>query len=228
MTGGTAPAVNIPGWPECPVGLSAFLKRLMDLVLTVPLLLALSPVLLAVAVAVRLDSPGPALFRQRRIGQGGRPFTILKLRTMAHNPGGRAAGGKDEVAAAGAPPAINLETFVFQVPDDPRITRVGRWLRRTSLDELPQLWNVIRGEMSLVGPRPEVPEIVALYSDEQRRRLLVKPGMTGLAQVTGRGTLTVAESIRYDLEYVDRWSLWLDLYVLVKTIPAVLRGIGAR
>jgi lipopolysaccharide/colanic/teichoic acid biosynthesis glycosyltransferase len=194
------------------------LKRLLDVVGAVLGLVLLAPVFAAVAVWIRLDSPGPVLFRQRRIGRGGRPFVLLKFRTMW-------TGADQKWRAPG--PDTDLRAYRFQESEDPRVTRAGRWLRRTSLDELPNLWNVLRGEMSLVGPRPEVPEIVALYDAEMRERLAVKPGMTGLAQVSGRGELTTGEAIAYDLEYCRNWSLCLDIRILLRTVGAVLSRRGA-
>lgn len=193
-------------------------KRLMDVVGALLGLVLLAPLFAAVAVWIRLDSPGPVLFRQRRIGRDGRPFVLLKFRTMR-------VGADREWR----PPATRgeLDTFRFQEADDPRVTRAGRWLRRTSLDELPNLWNVLRGEMSLVGPRPEVPEIVALYDARMRGRLAVKPGITGLAQISGRGELTTGEAIEYDLEYCRTWSLCLDVRILLRTVGTVLSRRGA-
>jgi lipopolysaccharide/colanic/teichoic acid biosynthesis glycosyltransferase len=193
-------------------------KRLLDVVGSVVGLLVTAPLSLAIAVLIRLDSPGPVLFRQTRVGLNGRPFTIVKFRTMV-------VGADREWA----PPTSSdaLASFYFQDDQDQRITRVGRFLRRTSLDELPNLWNVLVGDMSLVGPRPEVPEIVALYTPEQRERLSMKPGITGLAQVSGRGALSTAETIRYDLEYCRRWSLREDLRILLRTVGTVTRRHGA-
>lgn len=193
-------------------------KRLLDVVGAAVGLVLLSPLLAAVALWIRLDSPGPVLFRQRRVGRDGRPFVLLKFRTM------RAGADREwRPPASGA----DLRTFRFQEADDPRVTRAGRWLRRTSLDELPNLWNVLRGEMSLVGPRPEVPEIVALYDARMRQRLAVKPGITGLAQISGRGELSTGEAIEYDLEYCRTWSLCLDVRILLRTVGTVLSRRGA-
>jgi exopolysaccharide biosynthesis polyprenyl glycosylphosphotransferase len=182
-------------------------------------LLASAPVLLAIALAVRLDSSGPVLFRQVRIGRGGREFSMLKFRTMAADA--------EEQRAALLDRNENADGLLFKIADDPRITRVGRLLRRFSLDELPQLFNVLGGQMSLVGPRPPLPAEVALYDDSVRRRLLVKPGLTGLWQVSGRSDLTWDESVRLDLRYVENWSLLLDLMILWKTVFAVIRARGA-
>jgi sugar transferase EpsL len=173
-------------------------KRLLDLVLASVLFAPAAPVTLLCAILIKLDDGGPVLFRQERVGRDGKPFDVLKLRTMHHgesNP-------------------------LF--PSDDHITRVGRVLRRLSLDELPQLVNVLRGDMSIVGPRPTLPYQVARYTDEQRRRLSVRPGLTGLAQVRGRNTLTWAERIELDLEYLGRQSIWFDLKVLALSVPVVV------
>jgi exopolysaccharide biosynthesis polyprenyl glycosylphosphotransferase len=182
-------------------------------------LLAIAPMLLVVALAVRLDSVGPVLFRQVRIGRDGREFSMLKFRTMVADA--------EEQRAALLDRNEKADGLLFKIADDPRVTRVGRVLRRFSLDELPQLLNVLGGQMSLVGPRPPLPAEVALYDDSVRRRLLVKPGLTGLWQVSGRSDLTWEESVRLDLRYVENWSLLLDLMILWKTASAVLRARGA-
>jgi exopolysaccharide biosynthesis polyprenyl glycosylphosphotransferase len=179
----------------------------------------LAPVLIAIAVAVRLDSPGPVLFRQVRIGRGGREFTMMKFRTMVADAEARRA----ELLERNQ----NADGLLFKIADDPRVTRVGRILRRYSLDELPQLLNVLLGSMSLVGPRPPLPDEVALYDDSVNRRLLVKPGLTGLWQVSGRSDLPWEESVRLDLRYVENWSLLLDVLILWKTAFAVLGARGA-
>jgi lipopolysaccharide/colanic/teichoic acid biosynthesis glycosyltransferase len=168
-----------------------------------------SPILLLAALAVRASSPGEVVFRQRRIGKDGKPFTILKFRTMVREA-----------------PRSPLGSYCYA--DDPRITRVGRWLRRTSLDELPQLVNVLRGEMSFVGPRPDLPHHVERYAPAQRGRLSVRPGITGWAQVNGRNGLSWDERIALDLEYLDGWWLGRDLRVLWRTVSVVLsrRGVS--
>jgi lipopolysaccharide/colanic/teichoic acid biosynthesis glycosyltransferase len=182
-------------------------KRVMDLAVAAPAALLLSPVMAGIAIWIRRDSPGPALFRQERIGLHGRPFTVLKFRTMVV--------GAQQMGAG------------LAVDDgDTRITRAGAILRRLSLDELPQLWNVIRGDMSLVGPRPTVAAQVARYSAEQRRRLDARPGLTGLAQVRGRAAIPWSERIAIDLEYVDGWSMRRDLSILARTAVVVLRRDG--
>ena len=183
------------------------IRRAVDIVVSAALLVVTSPVLLAAVVAVKLDSRGPAFYRQRRAGLRGEPFDMLKLRTMV-----------DGAEHVGAGLAIDA--------GDSRITRVGAFLRRTSLDELPNLVNVLRGEMSLIGPRPTLPAQVAQYTARQRGRLAVKPGITGWAQVNGRASLPWSERIELDLYYVEHRSLALDLRILARTPPLVLGGGG--
>jgi len=181
-------------------------------------LVILAPAMLTIALLVRLDSPGPAVYRQQRVGRHGRPFTMYKFRSMT------AAADLERSELV----AINeADGVLFKVRCDPRVTRLGRWLRRNSLDELPQLVNVVRGDMSLVGPRPALPEEVAQYDCDPRRRLVVKPGITGLWQVSGRSDLTWAESVRLDVKYVENWSLGLDVSILARTVRAVLGHRGA-
>ena len=174
--------------------------------------------MLVIVVLIRTTSEGPALFRQTRVGRGGRDFQVLKFRTMVNDAEKVKTTLLDENESNGV---------LFKIRNDPRITRVGGFLRRYSLDELPQLLNVVRGEMSLVGPRPPLPEEVERYGTDMRRRLVVKPGMTGLWQVSGRSDLTWEESVRLDLRYVENWSLILDLQILCKTWSAVTKGEGA-
>lgn len=197
---------------------SVLFKSVLDRGIAALALVMLSPAMLAVAIAVRLTSPGPAVFRQERTGRDGKPFTMLKFRTMVVDAEERLADLR--VYNQGAGP-------LFKLANDPRITRVGRFLRRTSIDELPQLINVVRGDMSLVGPRPALPAETAAYSEWVWRRLHVKPGLTGLWQVSGRSHLTWEESIRIDLEYVNNWNLLLDLKILARTLRAVLARDGA-
>lgn len=181
-------------------------------------LLVLLPVLVVLGVLVRLDSSGPAIYSQVRVGRDGRLFTMYKLRSMS-------SAAHDERMQLVA--CNESDGVLFKIRQDPRVTRTGRWLRRTSLDELPQLWNVVRGEMSLVGPRPALPDEVERYGVDPRRRLVVKPGITGLWQVSGRSDLSWAESVRLDVRYVDNWSLGLDLAILVRTVRAVVSHRGA-
>ena len=194
------------------------LKRVLDVCGGGLLLLLSLPVMLAIALLVKLTSAGPVLFRQVRIGQHGRAFVMFKFRTMLDG------------ADAMLPDVSRLNEMqgpVFKLRRDPRITTVGRWLRVWSLDELPQLWNVVRGEMSLVGPRPPLAAEVARYEGSQRRRLTMKPGMTGAWQVAGRNQVGFDDWVRLDLTYIDTWSLKTDLIILARTIPAVLSRRGA-
>jgi exopolysaccharide biosynthesis polyprenyl glycosylphosphotransferase len=195
-----------------------FLKRLLDLVGSVLALIVLAPLMVIVAAAVRLDSKGPALFRQRRTGQGGREFTMLKFRTMVD-------GAHEQVGDVVALDALSEPAF--KVRQDPRITRVGRLLRRWSLDELPQLLNVARGDMSLVGPRPEETWLVNRYGEAEGFRATMKPGITGPMQVHGRGELSFQERMAVEREYVENYSLSKDLQILLRTASAVARGHGA-
>ncbi|WP_344857523.1 sugar transferase [Planomonospora alba] len=197
-------------------GLRRVLKSLFDRAGAGLLLVAGLPLLLALALAVRMSGPGPVLFRQTRVGRDGAEFTIYKFRTMVTDAERR------KIALVSDDGGV-----LFKIRHDPRVTPLGAWLRRHSLDELPQLINVLRGDMSLVGPRPPLPEEVARYGDDVRRRLLVRPGMTGLWQVSGRSDLSWEESVTLDLRYVENWSLMLDLQILWKTWSAVARGAGA-
>lgn len=202
--------------------------RALDLVVATAALIVLAPVLLVIAVAIRLESPGPALFRQRRLGRDTRPFTINKFRTMRQGVSHDAHRAYVQRLIAGEQPAAIGGGPRFKMSADDRITRVGRLLRRSSLDELPQLLNVIRGEMSLVGPRPPIDYEVESYpAPHWFRRFDVKPGITGLWQVSGRCELTIAQMIVLDIEYVQRRSLWLNLVILLRTLPAVLATRGA-
>ncbi len=195
-----------------------FGKRLLDVVGAGLGLVLLAPVFAVIAVVIRLDDRGPVFFRQTRVGRGGQDFPILKFRTMCVDAEARMAAL--EASNEGAGP-------LFKMRDDPRVTRVGAFLRKTSLDELPQLWNVLTGSMSLVGPRPALPKEVAVYEDFADRRLLVTPGITGLWQVSGRSDLDWAEGVRLDLHYVENWSFLHDIVILARTIPSVLRSRGA-
>jgi exopolysaccharide biosynthesis polyprenyl glycosylphosphotransferase len=199
-------------------GVRRLLKEGMDRTLAAIALLATLPLLAVLALAVRLTSRGPALFKQVRVGQRGRHFTMYKLRTMTM--GAEAQQGALAHLNEGA-------GLLFKIRDDPRVTTLGRHLRRWSLDELPQLWNIVRGDMSIVGPRPPLPSEVDNYCDRLRRRLLVKPGLTGLWQVSGRSQLPWEEAVRLDLYYVENWSPSLDATILLRTLLAILRGSGA-
>ncbi|MCW2666361.1 MAG: exopolysaccharide biosynthesis polyprenyl glycosylphosphotransferase [Frankiales bacterium] len=195
------------------------LKGTVDRALALAAVLVLLPLLLSVSIAVRLNSGGPALFRQTRVGADGKTFTMFKFRSMYVDAEARLAELQDRNEAA--------DGLLFKMKDDPRITPVGGWLRAFSLDELPQLLNIVRGDMSLVGPRPPLPREVEQYGDDVRRRLLVKPGLTGLWQISGRSDLSWDESVRLDLHYVENWSLALDAMILWKTVFAVVQRKGA-
>jgi exopolysaccharide biosynthesis polyprenyl glycosylphosphotransferase len=193
-------------------------KRLFDTAVSAGLIVLASPLLAVVAVLVKLDSPGPVLFRQERVGFQGIPFKMLKFRSMVIDAEARLAEHVDQNEGNG---------LLFKIKNDPRITRIGAFLRRYSLDELPQLFNVLSGSMSLVGPRPPLPSEVEAYERDVRRRLLVKPGVTGLWQVSGRSNLSWQDSVRLDLYYVENWSLAGDLIILLRTARAVISGHGA-
>jgi exopolysaccharide biosynthesis polyprenyl glycosylphosphotransferase len=202
-------------------GQQLVIKRLIDLLVSFFGLILLSPVLALVGLAVRLSSPGPMIFRQRRVGSGGRQFDILKFRSMVD--------GAEEQRTELAANSVYQDGRLFKMPFDPRVTRVGRFLRRTSLDELPQLWNVLKGEMSLVGPRPPLPSEVALYEEHHYSRFDMKPGITGPWQVNGRNRITdFDEVIRLETAYLRRWAIWKDIAILIRTIPVVLKMDGAH
>lgn len=204
--------VSIQGW-------NRVVKRAIDVAVSSLALLALSPFMLALAVIIKLESPGgPVIFRQPRVGKAGQRFTMYKFRSMRPN------------AAAERVALENLNEAVgplFKIREDPRLTRVGRLIRRFSIDEIPQLVNVLRGEMSLIGPRPPIPSEVDQYEDWHKKRLAVSPGMTGLWQVSGRSELDFDEMVMYDIYYIEHWSLSLDFRILLRTIPTVLSGGGA-
>jgi lipopolysaccharide/colanic/teichoic acid biosynthesis glycosyltransferase len=193
-------------------------KDLVERALAAVALVLVSPSLAAISLAVRLDSPGPALYRQTRVGRDGRHFTMYKFRSMSVT----ADQERDDLLAHN-----EADGVLFKIQDDPRITRMGGWLRRWSVDEVPQLWNVVRGDMALIGPRPALPEEVAQYDVDPARRLVVKPGLTGLWQVSGRSDLSWAESVRLDVKYVENWSLRLDAHILLRTVRAVVAHRGA-
>jgi lipopolysaccharide/colanic/teichoic acid biosynthesis glycosyltransferase len=200
--------------------MTAFAKRALDVLLASLALTLLAPLLAVLWLAVRFSSPGPAVFRQQRLGRDERPFTMYKFRSMR-------AGADDAIhrayvrrmLAGGAEATDGL----YKLVGDPRVTRVGAWLRRTSLDELPQLVNVLRGDMSLVGPRPVLPWEAELFTEVARARFRTRPGLTGLWQVSGRNRLSMVQALELDVEYVRRQSLWLDLRILARTVPAQLR-----
>ena len=200
-------------------GANYWLKRSMDIAVAATVLVVMAIPMGLIALLVRRDSAGPVLWRQRRIGRNGVPFTISKFRTMVDNA--------DEQRPMLIATSNGADPLLFKLPADPRVTPVGRVLRRWSLDELPQFWHVLRGEMSLVGPRPPLPEEVSGYEEWHRQRLLVTPGLTGLWQVNGRSTLSFDEMVRLDLYYAEHWSPWLDIKIVLRTVPAVLSGEGA-
>jgi lipopolysaccharide/colanic/teichoic acid biosynthesis glycosyltransferase len=225
-TGDARPLVT---WAGLPAGIAWYrpggertawadsvVKRLFDVMAAGVLFVALVPVLVSIALAVALDSSGPIFFRQERVGRDGKRIVILKFRTMR----------PDRRKRAGYPPGPERRVLHKSIKD-PRITRVGRILRRTCMDELPQLWNVLRGDMSLVGPRPELPEIVARYESWQAERHRVKPGITGWWQVNRDGSRLMHEATELDLYYIEHQSLWLDLIILARTFAVVIRGCGA-
>jgi exopolysaccharide biosynthesis polyprenyl glycosylphosphotransferase len=203
---------SLEGWP-------VLLKRILDIIISSLMIILLSPVLLVVAIAIKLTSPGPVLFVQKRLGLNKRRFDVYKFRTMVADAEAR-MGEIEHLNEVSGP--------VFKIQNDPRITRTGKFLRKTSIDELPQLFNVLKGEMSLVGPRPlPVRDYEGFNEDRQRRRFSAKPGITCLWQIRGRSSIPFEQWMELDLQYIDKWSLWLDLEILMRTIPAVLKGSGA-
>ncbi|HZD60060.1 MAG TPA: sugar transferase [Anaerolineae bacterium] len=204
-----------------------FLKRAIDFIGSAVGLVLLSPLFLVIAILIRIDSPGPAIFAQRRIGKGGKEFTFYKFRSMYQDCDNRLhqeymaklinSGDEDLKGKAGC----------FKIEDDPRVTRVGRILRKSSLDELPQLINVFKGDMSLVGPRPALPYEVKMYEPWHARRLSAIPGITGLWQVGGRSEKNFKEMVELDLKYIDNWSVWLDMKILLKTFQVIFNRRGA-
>jgi exopolysaccharide biosynthesis polyprenyl glycosylphosphotransferase len=200
-------------------GMALIAKRAFDVAVSLVTLMLLAPVFALVALAIRFESRGPIFFRQRRVGQNGRAFMMVKFRSMHIDAEARLEALKHFNEAGG--PA-------FKMKNDPRITKVGRFIRRASIDELPQFWNVLRGQMSVVGPRPPLPTEVAQYKRWQRRRLSVKPGITCTWQVSGRSNISFDRWMELDLDYIDNWSLWRDVQIVMKTIPAVLKARGAH
>jgi exopolysaccharide biosynthesis polyprenyl glycosylphosphotransferase len=213
-TGAALRATCSPAWQ----GWQSTVKRLIDVVASALILVLLLPILALVAVAIKLDSRGPVIFRQTRTGKGGREFAFLKFRTMVRDAEALKMALVSQNEADGP---------IFKIRSDPRLTRVGRILRRTSIDELPQIWNVLRGEMSLVGPRPPVPSEVAKYEAWQQDRLLVPGGISGLWQVSGRSELTFNQMVLLDLHYIEHWTLGLDFRILMRTVSAVVSRRGA-
>jgi exopolysaccharide biosynthesis polyprenyl glycosylphosphotransferase len=213
---GAAPLLTFSAAPHDEIRL--MLKRATDVVLALAGLLLLSPVMIFIALLIRITSPGPAIFRQVRCGLNGRKFVFYKFRSMCVN----AEQLKPHVSH------LNQKELAFKIPNDPRLTAVGRWLRKFSMDELPQLWNVVKGDMSLVGPRPAVPEEVEQYKRWQRRRLRMRPGLTCLWALAGRDRLDFETWMRLDMQYIENWSLALDWKIILQTIPRVLTGRGAH
>jgi len=213
---GPAPLLTFSAAPHDEVRL--FIKRVTDAVLAVAALILLCPFMLIIAVLIRITSPGPAIFRQVRCGLNGRRFVFYKFRSMCHN----AEVMKEEVAH------LSTRELAMKIPNDPRLTPVGAWLRRFSIDELPQLWNVLKGDMSLVGPRPAIPEEVEQYQRWQRRRIRMRPGLTCLWALAGRDAVDFETWMKMDMEYMDNWSLALDWKILLLSIPRVLSGKGAH
>ena len=207
------PVLSLVYGPDRTLGL--IVKRVFDIAISLLALIMLSPVFIFVAVWIRLNDGPPVLFRQTRIGHNGRRFHVVKFRTMVPE-------AEDMLADLEA--SNEIQGPAFKVTDDPRLTKTGAVLRRTSLDELPQFFNVLRGEMSVVGPRPPLPDEVAGYDVWHRRRLSMKPGITGLWQVAARREQEFDRWVVLDLDYIDRWSLWLDLKIMVRTVPAMLQG----
>jgi lipopolysaccharide/colanic/teichoic acid biosynthesis glycosyltransferase len=215
--------------PDMKMGLK--IKRAIDLVGSVLLLILLSPLMAIIALAVKLGSPGPVLFRQTRVGQRGKHFTFLKYRSMAvaNDPSLHENYVKEFIRGTAAKNINEKGEGVFKLTQDPRVTTVGRFLRRTSLDELPQFWNILRGEMSLIGPRPPIPYEVECYDLWHQRRVLeLKPGLTGLWQISGRSRIGFDDMVRLDLQYARTWSPWLDAKILLQTPLAVFGADGAH
>lgn len=194
------------------------IKRLMDIIFSLIGIIILSPIFLILTIWIKLDSKGPAVFKQVRVGKNGKNFTIYKFRTMVIS-----AETKKELEIDPS----NMDNFVFQSRSDNRVTKAGAFLRKTSLDEIPQLFNVLFGHMSLIGPRPEIPDVVKYYPENYYQRLLVLPGITGLAQVNGRGEIELGKTIYYDLTYIKNFSLWLDIKILFQTVVKVFKSEGA-
>ena len=213
---GSTPLLTFSAAPHDEIRL--MIKRATDILVALPSLLVLLPFMVLIVALIRITSTGPALFRQQRCGLNGRRFTFYKFRSMCDNA--------EELKASLM--HLNQKSTAFKIPNDPRLTSLGRFLRKFSIDEWPQLWNVLKGEMSLVGPRPAVPEEVELYQTWQRRRLRMRPGLTCLWALAGRDKLDFDSWMKMDMQYIDNWSLELDLKILLKTIPRVLTGSGAN
>lgn len=225
----SAPALYVVADATRLAGLQGLLKRSLDVMLSGLAILILAPLLGVIAFLVRRSSPGPVLFVQERIGKDGVPFRFFKFRTMVHNSddaihrqfAAMFINGGDEPEEAPAP-----NSKVFKLTNDPRVTGIGRWLRKTSLDELPQLFNILKGEMSIVGPRPPIAYELDHYLPWHHERLRVTPGLTGLWQVSGRSNVPFEEMVRLDIHYINTWTLAEDLRIIFKTMPVVLKGSG--
>jgi exopolysaccharide biosynthesis polyprenyl glycosylphosphotransferase len=213
---GSSPLLTFSATPHDEIRL--LVKRLTDIVLAGVWLILLFPFMLVTAVMIRLTSPGPAIFRQERCGLNGRRFVFYKFRSMC----------QEAEAMRASLEHLSTRQLAFKMPNDPRLTGVGRWLRKFSVDELPQLWNVLKGDMSLVGPRPALPDEVEQYKGWQRRRLRMRPGLTCLWAVSGRDTVDFETWMKLDMQYIDNWSLALDWQIILKTIPQLLSGKGAH
>jgi exopolysaccharide biosynthesis polyprenyl glycosylphosphotransferase len=216
--GNTRRSLRLKAWKLTVIG-SYVVKRALDIVVSALGMILLAPVFLAIAIAVKLSSPGPVFFSQVRVGRYGRHFNFYKFRSMRQDAESLKDGLKKQNESK--------DGVIFKMKDDPRITKVGRFLRRTSLDELPQLWNVFIGDMSLVGPRPPVPSEVQEYTLEDRKRLDVIPGITCLWQIKGRSEIPFHEQVRLDKEYILAPGIWKDLVILLKTVPPIIGGKGA-
>lgn len=201
------------------VGMAKFFGRALDILISLAVLIPAIPLLIVVAAAIKLTDGGPVLFLQTRVGKWGREFQFVKFRSMVAD----AEALKDTMLEQ----SHHLDSITFKMKKDPRITWIGRIIRKFSIDELPQIWNVLKGDMSIVGPRPPLPKEVARYTLSDRRRLDVKPGLTCTWQVSGRGDIPFSQQVKLDAEYIESQSLWVDLKILLKTIPAVLSGRGA-
>lgn len=201
------------------VGSAKFIKRFLDILIAGATLIVISPLLLLISLMIKIQDVGPIFYTSKRVGKWGKEFEFIKFRTMKV--------GAEEMKGELRKYNEEKDEVTFKMRADPRVTKIGFFLRKTSLDEFPQLWNVIKGEMSLVGPRPHLPEEVALYTLEERRRLDVTPGVTGIWQVSGRSDIPFSKQVQLDLEYIESQSFWLDIQLLIKTIPAVILGKGA-
>jgi exopolysaccharide biosynthesis polyprenyl glycosylphosphotransferase len=213
---GSQPLLTFSATPHDEIRL--IVKRITDIVLAAAALVLLFPVMVMIVLIIRLTSPGPAIFRQGRCGLNGRRFVFYKFRSMC----------EDAPAMRAQVEHLSKRELAWKIPNDPRLTPIGRWLRKFSVDEWPQLWNVLRGDMSLVGPRPAVPEEVEQYKRWQRRRLRMRPGLTCLWAVNGRDEVDFETWMKMDMEYIDNWSLALDWKIILRTIPSVISGRGAH